>query len=294
MKIETPQILWHATDDGKAAPLLSLSILPILLQATVTNDNEQLGQQQQQQQQHVMATSGNTPEVNLWKLSSTLSTSSSSVQPQHILSLTRNHRCTNTLAFSPNGSILATAGDGGSILLYSIPISSNSSSSSPSPARPSTATNSKSKLDFWLHLEKESDLHCHIIKSSPSEDVMDISWDRDSKRFVVGCMDHEILVYEEFATATATATPPSNSNNNMDGSSAINPSDKEWKCIWRQRDHVSYVQGVAWDPLGVYLASQGSDRTIKVYTRKHSNATNSSNNIPNGKIELMDMTKAKT
>ena len=32
--------------------------------------------------------------------------------------------------------------------------------------------------------------------------------------------------------------------------------------------HTHYVQGVAYDPLGVYVASQGSDRTVGVWSRK--------------------------
>lgn len=34
------------------------------------------------------------------------------------------------------------------------------------------------------------------------------------------------------------------------------------------REHGNYVQGVAYDPRGIYIASQSSDRTIKVYTSK--------------------------
>ena len=269
MKIETPQILWHATDNGKNAPLLSLSIL----QYGCSKKNPNLSEID-----NIVATSGNTTEVNLWKISlispssisgvhtSIASVTQAQIPSQHILSLTRNQRCTNTLAFSPDGTTLATAGDGGSIILYSIPSSSI----------PSSQTY-ESYIDWWYHLEKESDLHCQIIKSSPSEDVMDLSWDRDSKRFVVGCMDHEILVYEK------------------ESSSEIK-FHCDYKCVWRKRDHVSYVQGVAFDPLGVYLASQGSDRTMKVYTRKPPKIKKNDNSSINQKWKdnKFEMGKSKT
>ena len=31
--------------------------------------------------------------------------------------------------------------------------------------------------------------------------------------------------------------------------------------------HKSYVKGIAWDPIGKYLASQSDDRTVKVWGR---------------------------
>eukprot|EP00957_Ditylum_brightwellii_P158021 12028989-Ditylum_brightwellii.AAC.1 len=43
----------------------------------------------------------------------------------------------------------------------------------------------------------------------------------------------------------------------------------KWSCVMRNaKDHLSYVQGVAYDPLGVYVASQGSDRTVRIFSRK--------------------------
>ncbi|KAJ0393850.1 hypothetical protein P43SY_001713 [Pythium insidiosum] len=34
----------------------------------------------------------------------------------------------------------------------------------------------------------------------------------------------------------------------------------------RRKDHTQYVQGVAWDPLGEFLVTEGNDRTCRVYT----------------------------
>ena len=42
-----------------------------------------------------------------------------------------------------------------------------------------------------------------------------------------------------------------------------------WTYVSRNSTHhTHYVQGVAYDPLGVYVASQGSDRTVGVWSRK--------------------------
>lgn len=35
--------------------------------------------------------------------------------------------------------------------------------------------------------------------------------------------------------------------------------------IQQIKDHNHYVQGVAWDPLGEYIATQSSDRTCRIY-----------------------------
>ncbi len=42
-------------------------------------------------------------------------------------------------------------------------------------------------------------------------------------------------------------------------------SQSQWSCVWRNtKEHTHYVQGVAYDPLGVYLASQGTDLSVRV------------------------------
>jgi chromatin assembly factor 1 subunit B len=40
------------------------------------------------------------------------------------------------------------------------------------------------------------------------------------------------------------------------------------KEIQKLKEHNHYVQGVAWDPLGTLIASQSSDRTLKIYTNQ--------------------------
>lgn len=43
--------------------------------------------------------------------------------------------------------------------------------------------------------------------------------------------------------------------------------------------HCHYVQGVAWDPLGKYIASLSSDRTCRIYTNKPQSKTKGSEKI---------------
>src|SRR6267154_5743313 len=37
------------------------------------------------------------------------------------------------------------------------------------------------------------------------------------------------------------------------------------KCVYEIAEHNHYVQGVAWDPLNEYIATQSSDRSMHVY-----------------------------
>ena len=42
----------------------------------------------------------------------------------------------------------------------------------------------------------------------------------------------------------------------------------DWRMAQTMHDHRHYVQGVSYDPRGVYVATQGSDRTVNVFPRK--------------------------
>ena len=128
------------------------------------------------------------------------------------------------MRFSPDYKHLAAVGDGGLVVAWTLPNTCNANAAQ------------------WAALSEEKDLKFKIIYNQ-SDDVMDLSWSADSKRFSVCSLDHTVAVFER--------------------------DDTEWKSVFRSsKDHSHYVQGVAFDPKGVYMASQGSDRTVKVYARK--------------------------
>ncbi len=274
MKVETPQILWHQVinptqkkEAGKNSPILSCSLLDC------------------QDGTGVLATAGNT-EVNLWRVNfiensvrvdaarknilvkpqmpgataargngngdgkssrnsdnnvHMMSDAPSTPQPsehtriEHIITLTRgtNERNINAVKFSPDGCHLAAAGDGGTVVVWSAMMRMNTNNAT---------------LQSWKHLQQETDLQMKIIFNQ-SDDVTDIAWSTDSKRFTVCSLDHTMTVWEQHV--------PKNNH------------EVEWRNVHRSgKDHTHYIQGVAVDPKGVYMASQGSDRMVKVYTRK--------------------------
>ena len=280
MKIETPQILWHngSEGNGKPAPLYSVSLLPSPPSSSSTDNSHQEG--------HILATAGNTNEVHIWNInvptmiptsSSTTTTTSESSPTQGqnkrqkilstssstislITSITRHQRSINTIAFSPLGSHLASAGDGGSLIIHTVPM---------------TYRQSMNTIQhFWRKvLNSEKDLNSKILNTH-TEDIMDVCWSNDERRIVIGSLDHSVFVFEEGSgSAGAVALGLDvNSNNNSSSVSGVGVGGgMEWNCVWRNtKEHTHYVQGVAYDPLGVYLASQGSDRSVRVWQRKRS------------------------
>jgi len=232
MKVETPQILWNSEGDkGKNAPLYSVAL----------QDSGAVGGFS-----HVLATAGNTSEINLWRVSFSLETSSRGIfqkstkplnQIEYVTSLSRHDLPVNTVSFSPDGLHLVTAGEAGSIILWSVPVSMRGGGNG---------------RHFWSTITKESDLSVRIV-STACEGVCDIAWSQDSKRFVVGTIDSNVLVFEDKNYAMNSISPQKES---------------EWTVVFRNGEHSSFVQGVAYDPLGVYLASMGSDRTVRIFPRK--------------------------
>ncbi len=310
MKIETPQILWHNSSEGngKPAPLYSVSILPCPSSHSSSSTTS-----------HILATAGNTNEVHIWNVtfpttivhnnpsSSTLSSSSSKNDPSEgqnkrqklilspsttssitlITSITRHQRSVNVVSFSPNGTHLATAGDGGSFIIHSVPVqyrySPTSSSSGTGNGTNTTSTsNGQSFIEqFWKkELQSEKDLNIKVLNTH-SEDIMDLSWSKDEKRVIVGSLDHSVFVFEEVQTQSQAQMQ----TQSMGGDGGVSIGQSGWSCVWRNtKEHTHYVQGVAYDPLGVYLASQGSDRSVRVWQRKRSGKGKGSNSSGKKKV----------
>jgi len=246
MKIETPQILWHSSserDQNKCAPLYSVSLLP---QVHAFNTEGGIS---------VLATAGNSSEIHLWHLGLTAAAAASTTSPlatanasnsnntpiSYVTALTRPHeRSINSVAFSPHGIFLASAGDGGTLAIFTPSYQTMGSTQAP-PASWYDVTEEKHVQYSLVRLQIEG----HAVN-----DIMDLSWSRDDKRLVIGTLDHGVILIEH--------TPSHSLLGN-------------WKIIWTNRENKNYVQGVAFDPLNVYLASQGSDRTVRVWARKKPN-----------------------
>eukprot|EP00554_Chaetoceros_debilis_P009423 CAMPEP_0194101434 /NCGR_PEP_ID=MMETSP0150-20130528/2137_1 /TAXON_ID=122233 /ORGANISM="Chaetoceros debilis, Strain MM31A-1" /LENGTH=967 /DNA_ID=CAMNT_0038788045 /DNA_START=209 /DNA_END=3109 /DNA_ORIENTATION=- len=198
----------------------------------------------------------------------------------HLTTLTRHEQSINAISFSPLGTHLASAGDGGTLIVHTVPhthralVHDNMNLNANGSANPNGNTNANANANananrttlFWKTLfQSEKDLAIKIVHTG-AKDVMDISWSRDEKRFIIGTVDHSVMAFEESIHAESKSGSSSSANkNNMKNIKHVS----KWNCVWRNdKEHTHYVQGVSYDPLGVYLASQGSDRSVRVWGRK--------------------------
>ncbi|KAJ9151904.1 WD40 repeat-like protein [Pleurostoma richardsiae] len=87
--------------------------------------------------------------------------------------------------------------------------------------------------------DKETWRAKHMCRSSGAE-IYDLAWSPDGSYFIIGSMDNIARIYN---AATGTL-------------------------VRQIAEHSHYVQGVAWDPLNEYIATQSSDRSVHIYSLK--------------------------
>ena len=224
MKIESPQILWHSDEHGKAAALTSVDCCCCRHCCS--------GSGQPRSGHDVLVTSAHDA-VHLWKLDE-----AAAPKIEFLCALNRHgdDEPVNSVRFSPNGWHLAVAGGGtqGSLCVYSVP-----------RHHQGTDCNSNGNSTcFWSTLRDHQNSELlRTVVAHCGHGITDLDWSRDSRRLVAGTIHHAVFVFE------------------------IEPNQK-WKTVYRNDDcHTHYVQGVALDPLSTYMASQSSDRTVRVWQR---------------------------
>ncbi|RDA92909.1 hypothetical protein CP533_3885 [Ophiocordyceps camponoti-saundersi (nom. inval.)] len=89
------------------------------------------------------------------------------------------------------------------------------------------------------HDDKESWRAKHMCRSSGAE-IYDLAWSPDAAHFIIGSMDNIARIY--------------NANTGS--------------LVRQIAEHSHYVQGVTWDPLNEYIATQSSDRSVHIYSLK--------------------------
>ncbi|KOS18864.1 putative WD repeat-containing protein [Escovopsis weberi] len=87
--------------------------------------------------------------------------------------------------------------------------------------------------------DKESWRAKHMCRSSGAE-IYDLAWSPDAVHFIIGSMDNIARIYN---ASSGTL-------------------------VRQVAEHSHYVQGVAWDPLNEYIATQSSDRSVHIYSLK--------------------------
>ncbi|KAJ9103190.1 hypothetical protein QFC21_002613 [Naganishia friedmannii] len=185
--------------------------------------------------QYRLATAGADKNVRIWMVHPNVVTNvapdGQQITPHppritYLSTLKRHTAAVNVVRWSPNGQILASAGDDGLIILWV------ASDLPPSNFGEESAEEMGDK-EYWR--DKRA---INVTK----QEIYDIAWSPDGKYIIAGSTDNLAQVFSVADGRYATGS-----------------------CVHQIQDHSHYVQGVAWDPLNEYLATQSSDRTVQVH-----------------------------
>lgn len=136
------------------------------------------------------------------------------------------------------GETLASAGDDGNVIIWV----------------PSESSNPAFGSDGFD--DKESWRTKHMCRSSGSE-IYDLAWSPDGSYFIIGSMDNVARIYNAATGTRRILGLPASGQVLTEHTGTL---------IRQIAEHNHYVQGVSWDPLNEYIATQSSDRSVHVYS----------------------------
>ncbi|CAI8050283.1 Chromatin assembly factor 1 subunit B [Geodia barretti] len=194
MKLTTPQIVWHSKE-----PVFSADF----------HHSGELWR---------LATGGADKDIKIWKV---VREEGGKVKIVFMSSLSRHSGSVNVVRFSPNGELLASAGDDNVVCLWRLGEGGGASSNI---ATDTTLVNKET----WNVTKM---LRGHV------EDIYDACWSASSSYLVTGSVDNTAIIWDI----------------------------SKGQSLCTLADSKQYVQGVAWDPIGQYLATLSNDRYLRVY-----------------------------
>ncbi|KAI0031738.1 WD40-repeat-containing domain protein [Vararia minispora EC-137] len=249
MRVRTLEIHWH---DGK--PIASCDFQPASFKkARPASDNLSAFARQS----YRLATGGEDNHVRLWMVHPNIlppalaegASSAGDAPPaprpprvEYLATLSRHSAAVNVVRFSPNGELIASAGDDGMVIIWS-------ASSTPVQSVYGSDLNQDDlpfEKEFW---KPRTTFRCTTMQ------VYDLAWSPTGEYVLTGSTDNVARIF--LASDGEYAIPKS---------TASHRNSNPGKCISEIAEHHHYVQGVAWDPLNEYIATQSSDRSMHIYS----------------------------
>ncbi|CCC68186.1 hypothetical protein NCAS_0B01020 [Naumovozyma castellii] len=154
-------------------------------------------------------------------------------------SLTQHEQAINVVKFNSPGTILASAGDDGQILLWKQQDVNEQNGETAAPVDSSVPKPFGSTFEDDEENNKESWFVWKRLRApgSNSSEIYDLDWSPCDRYVVSGSMDNSIRVFDI----------------------------ESGKLLGTYADHNHYVQGVTWDPLNEFILSQSADRSVNIY-----------------------------
>lgn len=199
-----PQITWHGGEDGKNDPILSCDIHPLELDLCAHDDDDGAGSSRMQQsqtsaqrasptgkkraRQALLATGGQDSDVRLWALPSPPPDQPGSgveegeedkekakhaSRPVFLGQLTRHQGAVNVVRFSPDGTTLASAGDGGALILWKV-----------------------ARAQDWSEVREARDVETILLSPSGGADIYDICWSPCGEYMATGSVDNHVNLWK--------------------------------------------------------------------------------------------------
>ncbi|KIP04835.1 hypothetical protein PHLGIDRAFT_75293 [Phlebiopsis gigantea 11061_1 CR5-6] len=228
MRVKTLEIRWH---DSK--PISTCDFQPVpFKKARPTQDKSYVSQS------YKLATGGEDNHVRLWTVHPNImppsvkenaGTEAGSGRPsrvEYLATLSRHSAAVNVVRWSPNGELIASAGDDGMVIVWAQSTS------------PHAAAYGSDLTPEDLQYEKEHWKPRTTFRRCTTMQVYDLAWSPTGDYIIAGSTDNCARIF------------------------TVN----EGKCVHEIAEHSHYVQGVAWDPLDEYIATQSSDRSMHVYS----------------------------
>lgn len=145
------------------------------------------------------------------------------------LTLAKHTQAVNVARFNLKGDILASGGDDGKIFLWKL---------APPGTKPEmgTAEADDDAVEQWQVVGTVRD---------SSKEVTDLCWSPCDNYIVAGTQDNMAVVYHIIADG-----------DRLRGTKVAQTGEE---------DHTHFVQGVAWDPLNLFIATQAADKSVNIY-----------------------------
>ncbi|KAL1500118.1 hypothetical protein AB1Y20_012791 [Prymnesium parvum] len=179
------------------------------------------------------ATAGEDHLVKLWSLLPVLSEDLERDEhvPRLLATLQAHEGDVNCARWSPCGTFLASGSADQMLMLWQQAASDAFGTAMP------FGSDQPANLEKW---------RCAQTLLGHTSDVIDVAWSPDSRSVASVSVDNSVRIWQLSGAAGAAGGPQAVQHRVLQG-------------------HCSWVKGVAWDPIGRYVASHGDDKSVAVW-----------------------------